>query len=70
MEEDIRHFVLETKNLGTFDVVEYKEYQELQERIDKAIEQLEELKNLYDDNYTISDKAENIINILKGVDKK
>ena len=40
--------------------------EKLQERIDKAIEQLEELKNLYDDNYTVSDKAENILDILKG----
>lgn len=35
-------------------------------RINKAIEQLEELKNLYDDNYTISDKASDVIEILKG----
>jgi hypothetical protein len=37
MKKDIRHFVLETKELGTFDVVEYKEYQEFQKRIDNAI---------------------------------
>ena len=37
-----------------------------QQRIDKAIEELKTLSNLYDDNYTISDKAKDIIEILKG----
>ena len=32
----------------------------------KAIEYIEELKNLYDDNYTISDKASDILEILRG----
>ena len=39
---------------------------ELRYRIDKAIEELKTLSNLYDDNYTISDKAKDIIEILKG----
>lgn len=43
-----------------------KQYEDYKLRIDKAIEQLEKLKNLYDDNYTISDKATDIIEILKG----
>lgn len=46
-----------------------KQYEDYKLRIDKAIEQLEKLKNLYDDNYTISDKATDIIEILKGEDK-
>lgn len=33
---------------------------------DKAIELLNELTNLYDDNYTVSDKAKDIKYILKG----
>lgn len=47
-----------------------KQYEDYKLRIDKAIEQLEKLKNLYDDNYTISDKATDIIEILKGSDKE
>ena len=47
-----------------------KQYEDYKLRIDKAIEQLEKLKNLYDDNYTISDKATDIIEILKGEDKE
>ena len=43
-----------------------KQIEELQDRIDKAIEELKTLSNLYDDNYTISDKAKDIIEILKG----
>ena len=46
-----------------------KQYEDYKLRVDKAIEQLEKLKNLYDDNYTISDKATDIIEILKGEDK-
>lgn len=48
----------------------YEESISLKQRNEKAIEQLEELKNLYEDNYTVSDRAENIINILQGVDKE
>ncbi len=39
---------------------------QLQNNRDKAIELLNELSNLYDDNYTVSDKAKDIINKLKG----
>ena len=45
MSKDIRHFVLETKDLGTFDVVEYKEYKKLKEeniRLNNIINELEE----------------------------
>ena len=65
MGEKIRHFVLETKDLGTFDVVEYKEYQELQKRIDKAIE--------YIDRRDIewgSEEHNKLLSILKGEDKE
>ena len=43
-----------------------EEYKKLQNNRDKAIELLNELSNLYDDNYTVSDKAKDIIDILKG----
>lgn len=39
------------------------------ERINKAIDMLKELVSLYDDNYTVSDKAKDIIEILKGVEQ-
>ena len=43
---------------------------DLQQRIEKAVEELQELYNLYkdDDCYTIGDKLENALNILKGDD--
>ena len=43
-----------------------RENKQLQNNRDKAIELLNELSNLYDDNYTVSDKAKDIIDILKG----
>ena len=43
-----------------------KENKELHDRIDKAIKMLNELASLYDDNYTVSDKAKDIIIILDG----
>ena len=54
-EELIDHIVSNIRNGET-----------LLSRIDKAIEELKTLSNLYDDNYTISDKAKDIIEILKG----
>lgn len=39
---------------------------ELEERIIRAIEELEEVKRLYDNNYTITDRARDVIGILKG----
>ena len=39
---------------------------ELEDRIDKSKKELEELSNLYDDNYTISDRIKDILEILKG----
>lgn len=38
----------------------------LENNRDKAIELLNELSNLYNDNYTVSDKAKDVIDILKG----
>ena len=35
-------------------------------KVDKAINELNKLSSLYDDNYTVSDKAKDIINILRG----
>ena len=43
-----------------------KENVELKKRIDRAIKMLNELASLYDDNYTVSDKAKDIIIILGG----
>lgn len=40
--------------------------EQLENNKEKTIELLNELSNLYDDNYTISDKAKDIIDILKG----
>lgn len=77
MEEDIRHFVLETKELGTFDVVEYKEYQKLRNRIDKAIEYIENNSrqselNIYGIPKCLIFKGsvENLLETLKGEDKE
>ena len=39
---------------------------ELEDRIDKSKKELEELSNLYDYNYTISDRIKDILEILKG----
>lgn len=65
MKKDIRHFVLETKELGTFDVVEYKEYQELQERIDKAIEYIEQ----HNDYFLLKREVKELLSILKEGEK-
>lgn len=43
-----------------------KKNKQLENNRDKAIELLNELSNLYDDNYTVSDKAKDIIDLLKG----
>lgn len=39
---------------------------ELEERSIRAIEELEEVIRLYDENYIITKRAQDIINILKG----
>lgn len=39
---------------------------ELEERSIRAIEELEEVKRLYDENYIITKRAQDIIKILKG----
>lgn len=86
MKKDIRHFVLETKELGTFDVVEYKEYQELQKRIDNAIEYINEYawqEDIIGDMWTTTgepvkdrymrlewDNCNELLEILKGEDKE
>lgn len=43
---------------------------DMEQRTEKAIKELQELYNLYkdDDCYTIGDKLENALNILKGGD--
>lgn len=43
-----------------------EENERLQERINKATKELDSLSKLYKDNYTVSDKAKDIIEILKG----
>lgn len=67
MKKGIRHFALETKELGTFDVVEYKEYQELQKRIDNAIDYIED--NSTNTYLLKSFDIDMLLEILKGSEK-
>lgn len=61
-ENDIRHFILETKDYGNFDVVEYEKYKELQQEINRLNNIIDELskwlkteRDYYFDNYYYSD---------------
>ena len=55
----------ENKRLSTELEIEKDITDGMLETIDKAIKELEKLKKLYDDNYTVSDKVDDIIDILK-----
>lgn len=66
MSEEVRHFVLETKDLGIFDVVEYKEYLKQKEEIERLNKALVDIKEQL--KYKTNDSAINMLSILEIIE--
>lgn len=64
-DEQLKEMQMQKTDYTAVNILEAK-IEQLENNRDKAIELLNELSNLYDDNYTVSDKAKDIINKLKG----
>lgn len=61
--DEIRDFCIK-KDLKIFELEQ--ELQQKEKIIKEVREKIKELANLYDDNYTVSDKAKDILEILEG----